>query len=465
MRRVSRVLLGAAILLGGCGSGSVSSGGDAMDFLCTESRQCENDSLKCDRISGRCVLKQEPAHCGNGELDAGEADVDCGGECLASCGNRQGCEQDGDCRSLYCDTGTMKCGRRPCGQDGDCPMGSCDSGWCSTCLDGRKNGAESDIDCGGACLSKCDLGRGCAADGDCKSGVCVNGACARDGGCTGGDDCASGECDLATGRCVIRGNPVEEDRCAGVACGADRRCDSETGACVEIPASCHDGVKNGGETDVDCGGSCGAACEVGRGCAQGRDCESNVCEGGVCAANPCASAQPGEVVINEVMSNPDPEKPMEHSGSNQMKFIELYNPTDAALRLDNLVVEAGGARMGVSSGCIAGKQFVLYSAAAIEGLTAMTPETANFVLPAVSSLEAGAFEMKLMRGGSAIHRVSVPDMSGRAGVSAGLPENAVQLESGAWVLVPSTEIATEEGGIAGAACSPGVPNSTGKTSG
>lgn len=42
-------------------------------------------------------------------------------------------------------------------------------------------------------------------------------------------------------------------------------------------SDCADGVRNGDETDVDCGGSCGAGCAVGAGCAEGADCDAGVC--------------------------------------------------------------------------------------------------------------------------------------------------------------------------------------------
>ena len=53
-------------------------------------------------------------------------------------------------------------------------------------------------------------------------------------GCTRGEDCDSGVCDAKTKRCTT--------------------------------AQCDDGIKNGDETDVDCGGSCPNGCDNGQGC-------------------------------------------------------------------------------------------------------------------------------------------------------------------------------------------------------
>jgi len=50
--------------------------------------------------------------------------------------------------------------------------------------------------------------------------------------------------------------------------------------------TCGDGVRNGGETDTDCGGPC-AACESGSGCVIAADCADTVCVAGECRAPTC----------------------------------------------------------------------------------------------------------------------------------------------------------------------------------
>jgi hypothetical protein len=49
-------------------------------------------------------------------------------------------------------------------------------------------------------------------------------------------------------------------------------------------ATCSDGVKNGCETGVDCGGCCGRRmkCADGMGCNHAYDCSSSVCTSNVC---------------------------------------------------------------------------------------------------------------------------------------------------------------------------------------
>jgi len=83
----------------------------------------------------------------------------------------------------------------------------------------------------------------------------------------------SGETDIDCGgaNCV----PCDD----GKTCVANADCWSGScmgGRCV---ASCTDGAKNGSETDVDCGGSCTADCAVGQRCNANGDCVGNRCSG------------------------------------------------------------------------------------------------------------------------------------------------------------------------------------------
>ena len=80
-------------------------------------------------------------------------------------------------------------------------------------------------------------------------------------------------------------------RCGlGKACAAALDCLSEVcegGKCAGSGPACTDGVKGGDETDVDCGGGCPAACGDGKGCRVAADCRSLVCIAGACAAPAC----------------------------------------------------------------------------------------------------------------------------------------------------------------------------------
>jgi hypothetical protein len=53
-----------------------------------------------------------------------------------------------------------------------------------------------------------------------------------------------------------------------------------------VPPTCFDGIKNGTETDIDCGGEC-PPCPDGDDCLVDSDCESGVCDSMICQAPTC----------------------------------------------------------------------------------------------------------------------------------------------------------------------------------
>ncbi|MDY0063074.1 MAG: hypothetical protein RBU45_24925 [Myxococcota bacterium] len=127
------------------------------------------------------------------------------------------------------------------------------------CDDLEQNGLETDVDCGGNC-NQCDNGKKCISHPDCLSKQCVGGLCrvptCNDGvqnGTETGEDCG--------GPCL----PAK--KCADLL-GCQTGADCQSGVCTEficLVPSCDDEVKNGSETDIDCGGPC-APCGDGEGC-------------------------------------------------------------------------------------------------------------------------------------------------------------------------------------------------------
>ena len=110
---------------------------------------------------------------------------------------------------------------KACASNGDCLNDTCLGGVCfqASCADGTKNNDETDVDCGGTC-PKCDNGKNCKTPADCK----ING------------------------------------------CNAAKQCDP-----------CANTVKDGAETDIDCGGGTCDPCAAGKSCIQGSDCASTTC--------------------------------------------------------------------------------------------------------------------------------------------------------------------------------------------
>jgi hypothetical protein len=114
-------------------------------------------------------------------------------------------------------------------------------------------------------------------------GVCGN-------ACGPTSTCESGVCTAAPVACSGRGTLRPDGSCACLP--------GFSGANCEITAppapTCTDGIKNGAEGDVDCGGSCPNRCAAGQSCLVGMDCQSGPngtgsCTFGVCAAPACAA--------------------------------------------------------------------------------------------------------------------------------------------------------------------------------
>ena len=93
----------------------------------------------------------------------------------------------------------------------------------------------------------------------------------KDGGFSDRSEVASAECVAADCPTSCNGNLDCGD--LGFICGPDHLC---------VP-HCGDGVQNGGESDVDCGGDeCAARCVSGETCSVPGDCASGICYHGIC---------------------------------------------------------------------------------------------------------------------------------------------------------------------------------------
>ncbi len=161
---------------------------------------------------------------------------------------------------------------------------SCASGF-SACSGACVNTQTDSSNCGGC-------GVVCGANFTCSAGSCVASSCSTNADCSGGDVCLSGTCQAPTCSDLIKDGLETDVDCGGNTCGVctvGRSCltgtDCTSGVCAagtcQTP-SCSDGVKNGNETDKDCGGGSCGACAIGQSCLVGSDCLSGTCTAGSC---------------------------------------------------------------------------------------------------------------------------------------------------------------------------------------
>lgn len=234
---------------------------------CETGAPCENND---DCLSGMCTNNIcESGNHEDGIKNAGETGVDCGGTSGTPCNEGEGCAVESDCVSEFpCENGF--CGGvcledcesgAPCETSDACDSGVCNTGACAdaTCDDGQRNGAEADVDCGRECDVPCASGSACNSVFDCTSGTaCIQGYC---GGYVAGSKGATGAPCTASGECESK------------VCG-------DTGTCAA--PTCGDGELNGGESSIDCGGSCVNKCLEGAPCLADADCVDGSCLGGFC---------------------------------------------------------------------------------------------------------------------------------------------------------------------------------------
>jgi len=193
------------------------------------------------------------ATCKDNKQNGNETGIDCGGSC-APC--KPNCSVGTNGSATFCGAGNCLCGtgQGACHNGGECQGGLTCSNVITPqfpglatktkicvalhCLDGVKNSTETGIDCGGecgSCLTTCSGTLG--SETFCDGCLCTIGQ---------GDCDATSQCD---GNLVCAGNQ-------GTKFGLGKSVD------VCTAAHCTNGVLDGSETDVDCGGECGL-CAIG----------------------------------------------------------------------------------------------------------------------------------------------------------------------------------------------------------
>ncbi|TRX61373.1 T9SS type A sorting domain-containing protein [Fulvivirga sp. M361] len=234
-----------------------------------------------------------PPTCNDGIQNGNETGIDCGGPCEACDSNGSTCSdgvQNGDETGIDCGGSCTPCDT---GTPGDC-QGSCpdshplflcgqcyaseaqaQSAGCSevcdtsnpppTCTDGIQNGNETGIDCGGAC-TPCDTG----TPGDCQG------------------SCPDSHPLSLCGQCYASVAQAQSAGCSEV-------CDNSNPT-----PTCNDGIQNGDETGIDCGGSCTACDSSSPTCSDGIQ---NGNETGIDCGGPCAPCSTSGLQGNLVPGN------------------------------------------------------------------------------------------------------------------------------------------------------------------
>lgn len=187
---------------------------------------------------------------GGGEADAGGGvRVDAGGEDRACSGRAAACSSDSDCS----------------GDFGVCSVGVCDNGCCRA------------FHLPSGTVARTQIAH------DCKRLVCDGEGAATE---------VSDDYDLPLlTDCWIptcsSGTPHHEPKSLETACNDGSQICDGAGSCVD--RGCTNGVRDGDETDVDCGGAGCAPCADGKACESGGDCASGACDSAskTCSAPAC----------------------------------------------------------------------------------------------------------------------------------------------------------------------------------
>ncbi|MFO0660653.1 MAG: hypothetical protein U0165_12605 [Polyangiaceae bacterium] len=224
-----------------------------------------------------------------------------------ACTSRAACPADDACATWACTSGVCTATALNEGKaiddpsQGDCSRIVCKQGHAVAAFDA--NDAPSDNnECtqdrcteNGVTHTPVALGTTCNNNdsaGLCNaSGACV--ACLVDADCGADATCSQGQC-FSSDDGIKNGTETDID-CGGTSnqtCGDAKQClqhsDCYSGLCESgICVGCTDGVTNGGEGDIDCGGTCEQKCNVTQHCNVGADCASGVCTDNACAAPRC----------------------------------------------------------------------------------------------------------------------------------------------------------------------------------
>jgi len=285
------------------------------DCLVDDGNRCTSD--RCHRILG-CVHEPDNSGCDDGIFCNGIETCTPTGACMTV----SSCPPVAGCLVGSCDEEHDRCVSTPdhaqCDDEDDCTIDRCDDD--------------------GDCFSE----PSCRSDEDCAADPCLVASCNDDGCCEAVDRCPqtppgcvtmTGECSEDTGECVEEEAPFgtrcdtatgstlcgengcdgtcQPDGCIQTLCGngvddPDEECEiGQTCLPANQPcnpnctcplATCFDGVQNGSESAVDCGGPDCPCCDFGRhcnatgDCCAGVSCVNDICNPQLPVGSGCATA-------------------------------------------------------------------------------------------------------------------------------------------------------------------------------
>ena len=208
--------------------------------ICLTNRDCASNACE----GGKCVS------CSDGKKNGRESCSDGGGDvCRERCGNGEGCVVGSDCSSGMCY---------------DNPAVSGEARVCVACDNQYRDGNETCVDGGGSsCSRRCKVDKGCLTGSDCATGYCKTDERDADGfgqcrEAKVSEFCSNSALNADKGEtCEDGGGPCSAflgKRCDdGDSCLRDSDCFSSS--CYnKICVSCNNGIQDGAETSVDCGG-------------------------------------------------------------------------------------------------------------------------------------------------------------------------------------------------------------------
>lgn len=247
--------------------------GNGKTMTTADDTDLPNDSNSCTTdLCNAGVAMNKPVLLGTACADNGGLVCDASGACV-ECNVPDDCSgMDTVCAFRACTAGVCGMGFAAAGVPtdmqtaGDCKVNVCDGA-------GGVMSTNDDLDV-------LDDGQACTAD-SCMNGTPQNVNLPLDTACSqnGGTVCN------ANGSCVECNDSAQ---CAsGICSGA-----------VCLPPKCDDGIRNGTESDIDCGGDTCLPCSAGDGCVSGADCYSGVCQGQACTGPVVTATSPADGAKN-----------------------------------------------------------------------------------------------------------------------------------------------------------------------